>query len=320
LDAPNFQEVIVPLHYTHPWTVFGMPRLLAKYRTDVLFSPFFYATPFFRGSTVLTVHDLMWVLDPWLLARKNNLVDLVKIVAHRVFVPASIRRAKGILVPSMTTANELTQHYGVASEKIKITPLGLDHLTFPDRVRPLNQRENALLFLGSSKPYKNMSGAIDGLAAYLRRHPESRLEVRIVGRSDGFAPRVRKKVRELGLKDRVIFLGQVPDAELKHQLGIVRALLFPSMHEGFGFPPLEAMGYGTPVISSMRASLGEFLNGKVIPIQPDSADSIADGIEALEDQDRVRQLVADGLIHCRGFQWNETAARTLALLKSCAST
>lgn len=316
----NMREVVIPHRYVHPWTLYGMPRILRQASADLLFSPFFFATPFFRGRTILTVHDLMWVLQPGLQARPGSMSDHLKTLAHRLVVPYSIRKAAGILVPSRTSSDELVANLGVEPDRICVTHLGLDHLDFPAAAVPLDQRENALLFLGSSKPYKNMRGAIAGFAAWLARHPGSDMELRIAGRSDVFAPRLRELVGTLGIGTRVVFLGLVPDTELKRQLGSVRALLFPSHHEGFGIPPLEAMGYGTPVISSLSGSLGELLADRVIPVDPADIHSIADGIEKASDYESLGGLVESGRDYVRRFRWEQAARSTLEFINRIGET
>ena len=120
-----------------------------------------------------------------------------------------------------------------------------------------------------------------------------------------------ESIGELGVGDRLVFLGQVADARLPALYRGALAFVFPSLHEGFGLPPLEAMACGTPVVSSLATSLAEVVGDAALPIDPLDVDSIAAGIaRILEDGSLRGELRARGLAQAARFSWEDTARRT----------
>jgi glycosyltransferase involved in cell wall biosynthesis len=245
--------------------------------------------------------------------------DWLKRLAHRFFVPASLRRARELLSVSQATTDEVAAHFPQLLPRVTTVHLGLDHLATPARVLPVEEREPYLLFTGNSKPYKNMDGVIRCFDLLARRPAFRQWRLKIPGRVDSFRGQILSLVRSLACRDRVELLGPVSEERLAELYGRASLLLFPSRMEGFGFPVLEAMRCGTPVLTSNRSSLPEVAGGCAVLVDPDDLPAMAEVCaNLLGDLPRRRELAARGLARAATFRWEDTARATLAVLDRAA--
>ena len=166
------------------------------------------------------------------------------------------------------------------------------------------------LYVGNIKPHKNLERLIDAFDL-VRRGGFERLELLIIGDQISKFPRLRRAVDRHKLHKHVRFLGFVPDDTLAALYRLATVFVFPSLYEGFGLPPLEAMASGTPVVTSNRSSLPEVVGDAAVLVDPYSASSIADGIQQVLSDASLRQtLSARGLARARDFSW-ETSIRRI---------
>jgi glycosyltransferase involved in cell wall biosynthesis len=293
-----------------------IPRLEWLVRFDVLFAPNFVPPPTRTRRLVLTVHDLAFRLYPETAPH-----------ATRRWLEAldrSLHQAARIIVPSEATREDLLAHYAVDPERVRVIPHGVDPEAFrrppEDVVREARRRQGIdgpyLLFLGGIEPRKNLPaivGAFRALDGDVRLviaggsvpwNPEGRQLLE--GALDGLPPPVR---------DRITLTGYLPEADKVALLAGAEALVFPSLYEGFGFPVLEAMAAGTPVLTSEVSSLPEVAGDAAFLVDPRSEESIAEGMERLlEDADLRARLSASGRERVRAFRWEDTARRTARVL------
>jgi alpha-1,3-rhamnosyl/mannosyltransferase len=224
----------------------------------------------------------------------------------RTFVPRSARRADRVLAVSELTKRDVVERYGIAEEKIVVTPNGVDPIFTPDGAIP--ERRPYALFVGGIQPRKDPVTAIEALALL-----NGDLELVMVGAEKRGGPEVREALRRLGLEQRVELAGHVGHEQLAGLYRGAACLVFPSRYEGFGLPVLEAMASGTPVVAANAGALPEVAGDAAILVEPGDAAAIADGIRrALTERER---LVAAGLERARSFSWAETARRTLAVYR-----
>ncbi len=176
---------------------------------------------------------------------------------------------------------------------------------------------NYLLYIGDMRPYKNLERSLEAFA----RLNLTDLSFVIGGKKDPhFYPGIEKKVDRLLLKDKVIFLGYVPEEDLPHLYSEAAAFVFPSLYEGFGLPPLEAMACGCPVVASNAGSLPEVCGDAVRYVDPYDVESIARGIhEVLTDEVMRQNLRAKGLERAKLFSWERAAKEHLKIFEECLS-
>jgi glycosyltransferase involved in cell wall biosynthesis len=293
---------VVPLdagHYSLRELV-AVGSAIRRSAADVFHAPH-YVTPFTSCPTVVTVHDLIHLHQP----QANPLGRSYA----RWMIGRSVRKARAVLTVSAAVRAELVARYPGAASKIVVSPNGVD-ARFNARVDPgdaaiLSKWElepgRFVLFAGNDKQHKNVPRLISAWEAVRARHPAHRLV--LVGGS--FGP--------FGERERITATGRVTDRELAALYRAAACLVIPSLEEGFGLPPLEAMASGTAVVVSRIASLVEVTGGAAIEVDPLSAGSIADGISrALEDRAFREALVVRGLARAAGFTWRRCAEVTLA--------
>jgi glycosyltransferase involved in cell wall biosynthesis len=299
-----------------------LPRLEWLLRFDVLFGPNFVPPPTRTSRLVLTVHDLAFRLYPDTAAH-----------ATRRWLEAldrSLHRAARIIVPSVATRADLLEHYPIDPERVRVIPHGVDARRFgrpPDGIIRQARRRHGiegpyLLFVGGIEPRKNLpamvrafAGLPDDLDAQLviaggsvPWNPEGRegLENTL----DSLSPSARRRVR---------LTGYLPELEKVALLAGAEALVYASLYEGFGFPVLEAMAAGTPVLTSEVSSLPEVAGDAAFLVDPRSEDAIAEGMERLlGDADLRARLAAAGQERVGAFRWEETARRTARVLHEAA--
>ncbi len=285
------------------WTQFELPRLYQQQQAELLFSPLPEAPLNTRVRTVVTVHDLI----PLRYRRWSPLQSY-----FRFYVPRVLRNSCHVVCNSRTTADELMQRWGISARKLTPVALGVDHKLFHQRDR---SRTRDFLYVGTLFPHKNLPRVLNAFALVAPHHPETSLN--IVGTPDHrFLPALQQQVRDQGLDGRVHFLGYVPDPQLPELYARARALIFPSLWEGFGLPVLEAMACGLPVLTSNCAALPEVAGQAALMVNPYQTGSIAAAMdELLRDEQLWCDLQRAGLKRSAQFTWDRTGAELTTVLE-----
>jgi glycosyltransferase involved in cell wall biosynthesis len=295
---------ISPFALAQQWQI---PRLLHQMRADVYHSSY-NLMPYAPGvPTILTVYDLIPLLMP---EQSRGRARLLARWANAL----ALRAARVALAISETTRRDYLLHFRVPSERIITVPLAADPVFRPppeDIVAALRARyalpERYALYLGSNKPHKNLVRLVE---AWQTGHV-SRLV--IAGAWDDRYPEAKQRVAALGLDDSVVFLGPVGEADLPALYAGAELFVFPSLFEGFGFPVLEAMACGTPVICSNVSSLPEAAGTAALQVDPRNTDALSAAIDrVLGDAALRRSLRQQGLAQAGRFSWTRTAQQTLA--------
>jgi glycosyltransferase involved in cell wall biosynthesis len=266
---------------------------------------------------VVTLHDLIWIEHPSLI-QGGALGRIARQVTHlygRVAIPRALRRADRIIAISAYSAARAIARYGLDRGRIEVVHHGVAHdRFFPTVPSQPSRGEPYFLCLGNTRPYKNISTALQAFAECCRRRPGIRLV--IAGRGDSLNE-LRLLARALRVNDRVSFTGLVSDAELLRLLHGAVALVFPSIIEGFGLPVLEAMAAGCPVVASNCPTLVEIAGGAALHCDPASPSDFSTAMQGLLHDPALRaDLRNRGIAHAAGFAWETCAARTLGVYRS----
>ncbi len=263
--------------------------------------------------TVVTVHDLAPLLFP---GKRLGLSQLAWQLAWK-----GALRARRLIAVSAFTRQMLIEHSRVSPERIVVIPEGVEPAFRPlpeEAVEELRRRyalpdAPLLLHVGHTQPRKNLEGLLHALAIVRRR------DSRVVLLQIGGVPTARQRalVESLGLRNAVHFLGPVSESDLIAFYNLADVFVFPSLYEGFGFPPLEAMACGTPVVASHAASLPEVVGDAGLLVDPRDPEAMAEAIyHVLQDAELAEELRRRGLERARQFTWERTARETLAVYEA----
>jgi glycosyltransferase involved in cell wall biosynthesis len=295
-----------------------IPRTLAKVRPDVFHAPHYVVSPLTSRPYVVTIHDCIHLRFPEYLP--NRLAP----VYARVMMRQAARRAARILTVSQASKDDILHYLGVATDRVDVIPNALDEklATAPpaDAVARVADRFqlNApfILYTGNIKPHKNVDRLIEAFALLKRRGMDD-VQLLIIGDNISKAPELRRLVHRFQLHRQVRFLGFVSDEVLGALYRLTRVFVFPSLYEGFGLPPLEAMAAGAPVITSNVSSLPEVVGDAAILVDPLDAPALADAIaRVLGDEGLRADLIQRGHERVRQFSWDTAAVRTHAVYES----
>ena len=299
-----------------------LPRDLAALTDEATSDAIYHGTNYMLPllgrlpRTILTVHDLIPLMVPNYAprSRKSKIPFLFPAVLKRC-----VQRAAAVIAVSENTKRDIHAKLGVAQQKIRVIYNGFHPIDPPDdsaaTLPPF------ILSVGRRDPYKNLVLLVDAFAELLRQDPDATagLQLRIIGPEDPRYPEAPARVRELGLEDRVLFLGSVDDATLIDHYRQAQQLAFPSSYEGFGLPVLEAMAYGTPVVCARSSSLPEVAGEAAVYVQPnDPAALVAGMASVLKNDDLRKSLIAKGLDQTSRFSWQRAAAETANLYRELA--
>ncbi|MDX6677192.1 MAG: hypothetical protein QOE31_1244 [Solirubrobacteraceae bacterium] len=259
---------------------------------------------------VVTIHDLHY----------RTLPDAhfgIRGLGMRVLVPLAARRSDRVIVPSPQTAADVRRHLRVPEDRIDLVADGAGHSpTAVAEAQDVLRRRHGLgdrqvvLTVSAKRPHKNLARLLGALAAIAAEH---RPVLVMPGYRTPHERELRVRADELGVRDDVRFLGWVADGELEGLYGLASLFVFPTLHEGFGLPLLEAFDRGVPVACSNVASLDHVAGDAALRFDPRDPRSIAGAIERLlGDRGEAARLVAAGRIQVARFDWAATARGTLA--------
>jgi len=281
---------------------------------DVFHAPGYVAPLRLPVPLVLTIYDLVALLHPEL-ARWANALH------YRLRLPLSARAATRVIVPLDCVKRDVVEHLRVPAERVRVVPLGVD-ATFrpPSDVAMAAVRERYglaapfLLFVGNIEPKKNLATLV-GAFAQLARNGLSH-DLVIAGKRGWKSGGVLGFPAKLGIEQRVRFVGYVPEADLPGLYGAADLLVFPSLVEGFGLPPLEAMACGTPVVSSDAEALVETTGDAALHAPARDPDALAEAMRrVLHDAVLATRLREGGLAHAAQFTWARSAEATRAVYR-----
>lgn len=288
------------------WTQFQLPKIYDLLRSQLLFSPILEAPIYTDCRYIVTVHDFIPLRFPKL---SSPLYQYFK-----WYVPQVLSQATHIICNSTATAAETIDRFHLPAAKL--TPISLaydaNHFYADDEAEIADPPY--FLYLGRHDPYKNVARII---AAFSQLSNGERYQLWLGGSGDRrYTPQLRAQVAELGLQGRVKFLEYIPYSELPQVIRQARALVFPSLWEGFGLPVLEAMACGTPVITSNLSALVEVARDAAILVDPYQVKEIASAMYDLSQDDELhRQLRQAGLRRASQFNWSQTAQATIDILQ-----
>lgn len=285
---------------------------------DLFHSPFNVLPRGLPCAAVTTVHDVMWLQDPRYIS-SFALKRLVTGTYYRVGIFQALRLSDRILTVSEATKRAITAIRPELSGRIRVTPNGADPFFHPiDRAEAETATERLVprgtrfvLVVGNLSPHKNHLRAIEAFLRAYANDPTVRLVVVRRFRRLDFG--MSTLARRADVRERVIFLPVVSDIELRALYNRALVLLFPSLAEGFGIPPLEAMACRTPVVTSNVSSLPEVVGDAAVQVDPRSVEAIAAGLERLRTDEALRRILVErGVARARGFTWDACARGTLA--------
>jgi glycosyltransferase involved in cell wall biosynthesis len=286
---------------------------------DIFHAPYYLASPF-RGhyKKILTVFDLIPFLFPEALSKSRLLWRLF----YKSPYPAAfiLRSADTIITSSENTKHDIIRLLNIPSGKIQVVWLGLDNRFKPDYqvskqfFRQYKLPPHFMLYVGRQDPYKGLSYLVQAyslLPASLRQTYKlviaGKMDVRYIGK-------VQNLVGKFNLQQDVVFLDYVPDTDLPLLYSAATLLVHPSLYEGFGLTPLEAMACGTPVVYADTSSLTEVIGDAGVAVSPASAESLARGIqEMLENKHLQHSFSERGIQHTQRYSWQKVAQRMLEI-------
>ncbi len=333
IDEPHVKKVLIDC----PWYGWKeqilFPYYLWREKLDLVHFPHFNVPILTPARFVVTIHDLILTHFPTVRATtKSHVLYYFKNFAYRLVIFSALWRARQIITVSEFTKTDIINKFKISPDKILVTYEGVANLAKGRDslfVSKLNSQEildqyhiphDFLLYVGNAYPHKNLEALLKVFSKLHAEKPERRLV--LVGKADYFYERVQEVARVLNLWQKgnansvVIFPGYVPDSQLEILYSEAKVYVFPSLYEGFGLPPLEAMANGCPVVSSDRASLPEILAEAAIYFNPeDEADMLAKIRFVLDNNDKRSDLISRGLAQVKKYNWWECANKTMAVYK-----
>lgn len=285
-----------------------LPLLTHRNQIDVLHVPFI-APPLASARQIVAIHDLSFERFPEYFGR----VDRVRM---RTLVRYSARRADRIFTLSESARQDILTFYHVPAAKVRVVPAGVDLRVFRkiDDTRQLagvRQRyqlpDHFVLVVGTIQPRKNLPRLIAAFDQVIQQQGLPHHLV-IAGRDGWLSGPTFAAARSARCSERIRFLGPVPDDDLPALYNLADALAFPSLFEGFGLPPLEAMASGTPVAAANTSSLPEVVGEAGLLFDPYHVDAIAAALTALLTDAALRTTLSErGLARCQQFTWHAAA-------------
>jgi glycosyltransferase involved in cell wall biosynthesis len=257
---------------------------------------------------VVTVHDLSFLFFPQSFRALNRSY-------LRLFTRLSVRRAQRVLAVSESTKRDLVQYYGLSPAKVDVVHNGVDRAFRPlpaDVVAAFRRQaglpDRFILFVGTLEPRKNVVRLIEAYA----RLPKERPPLVLVGGKGWLYDQIFARVEALNLSNQVHFAGYVLAEDLPLWYNAADLFVYPSLYEGFGLPPLEAMACGTAVITSTASSLPEVVGTAGQMVDPTDTQALATAMEqVLTARDVREQMQAAGLAQAQGFSWERAAQGTV---------
>ena len=289
------------------------PRMLREMNASLYHGLGFVAPLRAPCPTIVSVMDLSFITQP----QAHKLFNRTYL---KLFARASCRRAARVITISEWTKRDVVQHFGIAPERVDAIPLGVAHDHFKPQTAEVvtafkaqhNIGNHAIFCLGSLEPRKNLPRLIEAFSLLTSSFSLATSQLFVGGNPAWKYDDVFARIKQLGLEDRVKLIGRVSDDDLPKWYASCAVTAYPSLYEGFGLPPLEAMACGAPVVTSNVTSLPEVVGDAGLMVDPTDVQALSDALARVLNDDALRaEMQAKSLARACEFTWQKTAARTM---------
>jgi glycosyltransferase involved in cell wall biosynthesis len=316
----NFRTVLEPSPNYSIREQLHVPWLLHRERPDVFHAPHYVMPPAVRCRSIVTIHDCIHLMFP------QYLPNRAASVYARAAMWAATHRSHRVLTVSEASKRDILHFFDIPPEKIVVVHNAIDERfgVAPSEEATAQVRERYqldhrfVLYVGNIKPHKNLVRVVEAFDR-LRKRGFDDLTLLIIGDEISKLPALRRAVHSHKLHKHVRFLGYLPDETLAILYRLAAVFVFPSLYEGFGLPPLEAMACGAPVVTSNVSSLPEVTGDAAVLVDPYDVESIADGIARVLSDPALREdMRVKGMARAREFSWERSVARTREIYREVA--
>jgi glycosyltransferase involved in cell wall biosynthesis len=309
--GPNFRavgETAGNYSLAEQWKV---PLDLRREGVTLFHAPHYVLPPLVTCRSVVTIHDCIHLMFP------QYLPNRLAYAYARASITLASRRATRVMTVSESSKRDIVRLVGADPGKIDVIPNAYDERFAIEpreedvvRVRERYQLHDPfVLYAGNVKPHKNLERLIEAFSL-VRRRGLDHLKLVLIGDDISKYAALRRAVHRHQLHQYVRFLGYLPEGTLAVMYRLAGVFVFPSIYEGFGLPPLEAMASGTPVVTSNVSSLPEVAGDAAVLVDPYDPSAIADGIERVLTDDALRsELRVRGLARAKQFSWERSVRR-----------
>jgi glycosyltransferase involved in cell wall biosynthesis len=297
-----------------------IPLTLKRERVTLFHAPHYVLPPLVRCQSIVTIHDCIHLMFP------QYLPNRLALRYAKTSMALAARRADRILTVSETSKRDIIKFFGTPSEKIDVIYNAFDERfgANPEEEAVVRVRERFqlhdpfVLYAGNVKPHKNLERLIE--AFHLVRSGGLDLKLVLIGDEISKYAALRRAIHRYQLHPYVRFLGYLPEETLAIMYRLAGVFVFPSLYEGFGLPPLEAMASGTPVVTSNVSSLPEVTGNAALLVDPYDPRAIADGItRVITDRSLADELRRKGLARAQQFSWETSVRRVRDIYREVAS-
>jgi glycosyltransferase involved in cell wall biosynthesis len=305
-------------------TYLELHKVIRAHEVDLVHVPHAFWRPLItKAPYVITVHDL---LDYMYRARTNN---GMRRMIHSYMTRQVMHRAARIFAVSKFTKRDVSRYFDVKPSKIEVVYNALDENFLRGHATPAEQEmirgryqvdSPFLLYAGRISPHKNVARIIEAFSALKGELAKDGtfpdLKLIIIGDEVSKNPDIRRAVIRSGMQHEVRFLGYVSIDVLRIFFDMAKVFVFPSLYEGFGLPPLEAMAHGTPVVASNTSSLPEVVGNAALMVNPENVFEISRALQrVLTDQSLRERMKIAGVEQARRFSWDASVQRMLDVYK-----
>jgi len=284
---------------------FVIPYMLYQISPDLVYFPHFNVPIFYSGKFVVTIHDLIMTKFPSKRSTTHSrLFFKIKYWFYNQVIRHAVVNSEKIIAVSQFTANDIVKYFKLKdseAKKIKVVYEGVAKPEINNELN-LNLPANYFFYVGNAYPHKNLDFLLATFKEFSKKHPEYHLI--LGGDKNYFYKRLEKKHKQ----QNIIFAGHLSDDVLGAYYKNAKAYIFPSLYEGFGLPPLEAMAYGVPVLSSDQSCLPEVLGGAALYFDPKDQNDLLQKMENISSQTELREkLIQAGQEQIKKYSWAKMA-------------
>ena len=321
-QSKHFTKVLADVPWYTLREQIQMPKIFASCGLDLVHFPHFNVPVSYKGKFVVTIHDLILFRYP---TRKASTLSapayfFKKKAYHRV-INRAIKKSEKIIAVSEHTKKDILENFDIDPKKIIVTYEGADTIEKPllenseTVLKKYGIMKPYILYVGNAYPHKNLDRLILAFKRVAKKHPG--LSLVLAGKEDYFYKRLKKTVADNEVSN-VVFPDHIEEDHLPTVYREAKLYVFPSLYEGFGLPPLEAMARNIPVASSNASCLPEILGPAAYFFDPRGISETSEAIEkVLTDNDLRRRLIEAGQQQVKKYNWQKMAKETLEIYESC---